>query len=106
MTSNVCHWPEQVAIGKCEHYCPNCGKHFLVWNCELHTQVPAAEFCDDDCYEDWQREQKSLVLREAGQDIAEYAVMLAVILVLVVGMVRLIGSNANLVFSQVASAIH
>jgi Flp pilus assembly pilin Flp len=42
---------------------------------------------------------------DAGQDIAEYAVMLAVILVLVVGTVRLIGSNANTVFSNAASAI-
>jgi len=42
---------------------------------------------------------------EEGQDIAEYAVMLAVILVIVVGTVRLIGSNANTVFSSVASAI-
>ena len=42
---------------------------------------------------------------EAGQDIAEYAVMLAVILVLVVGTIRLIGSNANTVFSNTASAI-
>jgi len=43
---------------------------------------------------------------DAGQDIAEYAVMLAVILVLVVGTIRLIGSNANNVFSSVASSIH
>ena len=43
---------------------------------------------------------------ESGQDIAEYAVMLAVILVIVVGTVRLIGSNASMVFSQVASNIH
>jgi len=42
---------------------------------------------------------------ERGQDIAEYAVMLAVILVIVVGTIRLIGSNANNVFSQVASSI-
>ena len=42
---------------------------------------------------------------EGGQDIAEYAVMLAVILVIVIGTVRLIGSNANTVFSQVGSAI-
>jgi len=40
-----------------------------------------------------------------GQDIAEYAVMLAVILVIVIGTVRLIGGNANNVFSQVASSI-
>jgi Flp pilus assembly pilin Flp len=42
---------------------------------------------------------------EEGQDIAEYAVMLAVIVVIVVGTVRLIGSNANNVFSSVASSI-
>ena len=42
---------------------------------------------------------------DEGQDIAEYAVMLAVILIIVVGIVRLIGSNANNVFSQAASSI-
>jgi Flp pilus assembly pilin Flp len=42
---------------------------------------------------------------EIGQDIAEYAVMLAVILVLVVGTIRLVGSNANNAFSSVASTI-
>lgn len=42
---------------------------------------------------------------ESGQDVAEYAVMLAVILVIVIGTVRLIGSNANTVFSQVSSQI-
>lgn len=42
---------------------------------------------------------------QSGQDIAEYAVMLAVILVIVVGTIRLIGSNANNVFSSVGSAI-
>jgi pilus assembly protein Flp/PilA len=47
----------------------------------------------------------SLWKDDSGQDIAEYAVMLAVILVIVVGTIRLIGSNANTVFSQVGSAI-
>jgi Flp pilus assembly pilin Flp len=42
---------------------------------------------------------------DSGQDIAEYAVMLAVILVLVVGTIRLIGSNANNAFSNAASAL-
>ena len=42
---------------------------------------------------------------DTGQDIAEYAVMLAVILVLVVGTIRLVGSNANNAFSSVASTI-
>jgi len=48
---------------------------------------------------------KQLWNDDRGQDIAEYAVMLAVILVIVVGTVRLIGSNANNVFSQVGSTI-
>lgn len=48
---------------------------------------------------------RQLWSEESGQDIAEYAVMLAVILVIVVGTIRLIGSNANNVFSQVGSAI-
>lgn len=43
---------------------------------------------------------------DEAQDIAEYAVMLAVILVIVVGTIRLIGSNANNVFSSVASSIN
>jgi Flp pilus assembly pilin Flp len=42
---------------------------------------------------------------DQGQDIAEYAVMLAVILVLVVGTIRLIGTNANTAFSSVASSV-
>lgn len=48
---------------------------------------------------------KGLWSDERGQDVAEYAVMLAVILVIVVGTIRLIGSNANNVFSQVGSSI-
>jgi len=56
------------------------------------------------------REAARDILRKAwsddgGQDIAEYAVMLAVILVLVVGTIRLVGSNANTAFSQAASSI-
>jgi Flp pilus assembly pilin Flp len=46
-----------------------------------------------------------LWLEEKGQDVAEYAVMLAVILVIVVGTIRLIGGNANNVFSSVASSV-
>jgi Flp pilus assembly pilin Flp len=46
---------------------------------------------------------KQLWADEQGQDIAEYAVMLAVILLLVVGTIRLIGTNANSTFSNVAS---
>jgi Flp pilus assembly pilin Flp len=42
---------------------------------------------------------------EDGQDVAEYAVMLAVVLVIVASTVRLIGANASNVFSQVGSTI-
>jgi Flp pilus assembly pilin Flp len=49
---------------------------------------------------------RSLWHNQEGQDIAEYAVMLAVILVIVVGTIRLVGSNANNVFSSVASSVN
>lgn len=49
---------------------------------------------------------RRLWFEDNGQDIAEYAVMLAVILVIVVGTIRLIGSNANNVFSSAASSIN
>ena len=48
---------------------------------------------------------RKLLWDDGGQDIAEYAVMLAVILVLVVGTIRLVGSNANNAFSSVASSL-
>jgi Flp pilus assembly pilin Flp len=48
---------------------------------------------------------QALWRNQQGQDIAEYAVMLAVILVIVVGTIRLVGSNANNVFSSVASSV-
>jgi len=49
---------------------------------------------------------RSLWSNQDGQDIAEYAVMLAVILVIVVGTIRLVGTNANNVFSSVASSVN
>jgi len=48
---------------------------------------------------------RKLWAEDHGQDVAEYAVMLAVILVIVIGTVRLIGGNANNVFSQVQSQL-
>jgi Flp pilus assembly pilin Flp len=48
---------------------------------------------------------RNLWNEDEGQDIAEYAVMLAVILVIVVGTIRLVGSNANNVFSSVGSSV-
>jgi Flp pilus assembly pilin Flp len=57
----------------------------------------------------WRENMSEFIRRiwseDEGQEIAEYAVMLAVILVLVVGTIRLIGSNANNAFSAVASSI-
>ncbi len=48
---------------------------------------------------------RNLWTDDEGQDIAEYAVMVAVILIVVIGTIRLIGSNSNTVFSNVASSI-
>ena len=45
------------------------------------------------------------VVGDLGQDVAEYAVMLAVVLVIVIGTVRIIGNSANNIFSQVGSAL-
>ena len=42
---------------------------------------------------------------DEGQDIAEYAVMLAVILVIVVGTIKLVGTQANTIFSETASSL-
>jgi Flp pilus assembly pilin Flp len=42
---------------------------------------------------------------QEGQDVAEYAVMLAVVLVIVLGTVRVIGANAGNIFSQVGSSL-
>jgi Flp pilus assembly pilin Flp len=56
-----------------------------------------------------ERKRDEMLIRlwkeEVGQDIAEYAVMLAVILIIVIGVVQLIGKNASNVFSTVASDI-
>jgi len=39
---------------------------------------------------------------EDGQDIAEYAILLVLILLVVIGTIRLMGGKANAVFSAVA----
>jgi len=48
---------------------------------------------------------QTLWSNQQSQDIAENAVMLAFILVLVVDTIRMVGSNANNAFSSVASSI-
>jgi Flp pilus assembly pilin Flp len=65
------------------------------------TQRP--RFCQE--VEKMNKVFQTLWSDQQGQDIAEYAVMLAVILVIVVGTIRLVGSNANKVFSSVASSV-
>ena len=67
-------------------------------NCERRTIQAALGRCE-------MANLRTLWQRDEGQDIAEYAVMLAVILVIVVGTLRLIGSNANNAFSATASSI-
>jgi len=47
----------------------------------------------------------NLFKSEEGQDVAEYAVLLAVMLAIVIGILHLIGSNASNVFSQIGSKI-
>jgi Flp pilus assembly pilin Flp len=64
---------------------------------ELHSTVQGAQ--------KMHKIFRRLWSEDAAQDIAEYAVMLAVILVIVVGTIRLIGGHANNVFSSVASSI-
>ncbi len=63
-------------------------------------RTPSA-FCPLECEEC----ESSLIDDEEGQDVAEYAVMLAVMLVIVIGVVRLVGGSANTVFSQIGSKI-
>ena len=85
------------------------GKRNSVRNCERGVCCPGYEDGSRRAilgrFRDMREMLQNLYRDEQGQDIAEYAVMLAVILVIVVGTIRLIGSNANNVFSQVASSI-
>jgi pilus assembly protein Flp/PilA len=48
---------------------------------------------------------QNLWLNDEGQDIAEYALMLAVIAVVVLGAITAIGTNANTIFQQIANAL-
>lgn len=44
-------------------------------------------------------------LKEGGQDVAEYALLLATILAIVVASVTAIGTQANVVFNTIKSAL-
>jgi Flp pilus assembly pilin Flp len=87
-----------------------CAALCLMCAAALHTRKTTTpeDRCQPDnkitAEETWLRMIRNLEKTE-GQDIAEYAVMLAVILVLVVGTVSIIGANANNVFSSVASSV-
>jgi Flp pilus assembly pilin Flp len=100
------HWRERLqhllfidrpASGQKTDPSHNIGLSFRVWAKRVETSSKEMEPVARILQNLWQD--------DSGQDIAEYAVMLAVILVIVVGTVRLIGSNANNVFSQVGSSI-
>src|ERR1700756_3019534 len=89
----------------------DCGGRWLRWD-YLRPQVPPTCHCVSGVAASIWKQVKSMAYllqqlwaRDEGQDIAEYAVMLAVILAIPLGTIRLIGSNANAVFSQVSSAI-
>jgi len=84
------------AIHSCLTILRNARSTTFLWPFAL---LPATTLVED------QNVLKSLGTNEQGQDIAEYGVMLALILVLVMGTLRLVGSNANNVFSSVASAV-
>jgi Flp pilus assembly pilin Flp len=47
----------------------------------------------------------NLLRKDDGQDVAEYAVLLAVILAIALGTIHMIGSQASNVFSQIGSKI-
>ncbi len=48
---------------------------------------------------------KRLWFEDRGQDVAEYAVMLAVILAITIGVIKLMASNLNPIWTGVASQI-
>jgi Flp pilus assembly pilin Flp len=68
------------------------------------TEGKNAERKNDDMAQIWAFLEQ-LWSDDSAQDIAEYAVMLAVILVIVVGTIKIIGGKSNNVFSVVASSI-
>ena len=82
--------------------------HDILIIARRRTTVPRNE-CNYGRVVDWGQTVSEafhqLWAEQNGQDVAEYAVMLAVILVIVIGTVRLIGGNANNVFSQVGSSL-
>jgi len=86
--------PQQSSPDVLQSTCPLCGKPI-----DWQRDTPIKKF--------WRNQMNLSYLwnDETGQDIAEYAVMLAVILIIVVGTVRLVGSNSNTIFSNVASSL-
>ena len=74
-------------------YCAACAKG-SVWNSRyFHSRARMSELF------------RRLWRGEKGQDVAEYALMLAVILAIAIGTIRLIGSHTGGVLANVGSAI-
>jgi Flp pilus assembly pilin Flp len=89
----VCHWVNDIVKGSLRGT-----RRYIAWQGIVYLCPPLGEMTVIE-------KIRNLWVEESGQDVAEYAVMLAVILVIVIGTVRLIGSNANNVFSQVGSQL-
>jgi Flp pilus assembly pilin Flp len=62
-----------------------------------HFWIPAGQNMTHSLSRLWQQDE--------GQDVAEYSVMLAVVLIIALGAIRMIGTNANAVFLSIGSAI-
>ena len=48
---------------------------------------------------------QTLVTREEGQDLLEYALLVALIALVAVGAITLAGSNVNVIFGKIATAL-
>jgi pilus assembly protein Flp/PilA len=48
---------------------------------------------------------QSIVRREEGQDLLEYALLVALIALVAVGAITLAGKNVNTIFGQIATAL-
>jgi pilus assembly protein Flp/PilA len=72
------------------------------WRCKENVNIEPTDFLEAGSLG---RFSLNKLRSEQGQGVGEYAIMLAVILVVLMGVIHLIGANANNIFSQVGSAI-
>jgi Flp pilus assembly pilin Flp len=103
--SNILDAEGKNVLGKAKKCCNNSGIVDKCWGYVHHVATETAPSAISTRRKTVSNLIRRMWAEEQGQDIAEYAVMVAVILIIVVGTIRLIGSNSNTVFSSVASAI-